>query len=223
MAFLVIFISRCDCGIMKDFLAFLKTKSFFLHGGLAALSVVLVLFFLTRWLSGYTNHGEYVEVPDFKGQSLTKLDEFIKDKGVKYQIIDSIYDPKEEAGVVIRQDPAVKSKVKHNRMIYLYVTGVLPPSVVMPKLIDRSERQARLILQSYGLKIGKVRTREADCNGCVLSQMIDGKEAVSGAQVRKGTVVDLVIGEKNTFYTPGAADSTTTDPGTDFDKDEHAQ
>ncbi len=193
---------------MKDFFKFLKTKTFFLHGGLAVLSLIVILFLLTKWLSSYTNHGEYVEVPDFKGQFIKALPEFIKEKGVTYQIIDSIYAPKEKSGTVIRQDPSAKSKVKHNRIIYLYVTGVLPPSVNMPKLIDRSERQARLIIESYGLKIGKVRTREADCNGCVLAQTSNGKDLEVGTTIRKGTVIDLLVGEKNTFFTANASDSS---------------
>jgi eukaryotic-like serine/threonine-protein kinase len=193
---------------MIEFFKFLKTKAFFMHAGLALVSIVVILFLLTKWLGSYTNHGDYVEVPDFKGQSITALNAFVKDKSIAFQIIDSIYNPKEKAGVVIRQEPTAKSKVKHNRIIYLYVTGVLPPSVIMPKLIDRSERQARLIIESYGLKLGKVRTRNADCNGCVLSQSVGGKEIETGKTLRKGAIVDLVIGEKNTYFTPDVADSS---------------
>jgi eukaryotic-like serine/threonine-protein kinase len=205
---------------MGDFFRFLKTKDFWKHAGLAIVSIVLILFLLTRWLSSYTHHGEYVEVPDFKGQSIKTLSNFVKDKNIAYQIIDSIYNPKEQAGIVIRQDPSAKSKVKHNRIVYLYVTGVLPPSISMPKLIDRSERQARLIIESYGLKVGKVKTKEADCNGCVLAQSSGGKALEVGTLVRKGTIVDLLVGEKNTYYTPDAVDSTTTQTPNFDDKNE---
>ncbi len=188
-----------------------------MHAGLALVSIVVILFLLTKWLGSYTNHGDYVEVPDFKGQSIASLNAFVKDKEIAFQIIDSIYNPKEKAGIVIRQEPSAKSKVKHNRIIYLYVTGVLPPSIVMPKLIDRSERQARLIIESYGLKVGKIRTREADCNGCVLSQSVGGKEIETGTAMRKGATVDLVIGEKNTYYTSDVSDSTSASGNPNFD------
>lgn len=205
---------------MIEFFKFLKTKAFFMHAGLALVSIVVILFLLTKWLGSYTNHGDFVEVPDFKGQSITALNAFVKDKEVAFQIIDSIYNPKEKAGIVIRQEPTAKSKVKHNRIIYLYVTGMLPPSIVMPKLIDRSERQARLIIESYGLKIGKIRTRAADCNGCVLSQSVGGKEIETGSTLRKGATIDLVIGEKNTYYTPDVSDSTSASSNPNFEGNE---
>src|SRR5687768_7567405 len=102
----------------------------------------------------------------------------------------------------------MNSKVKHNRTVYLYVTGMVAPQVVMPKLVDRSERQARLIITSYGLKVGKITPKEADCNGCVLSQSIRGKEIEAGTGVKKGSVVDLVVGKKDYFYDSGSGDTS---------------
>ncbi|MBL7921040.1 MAG: PASTA domain-containing protein [Bacteroidia bacterium] len=177
-----------------------------------------MFFCLIKWLSSYTNHGDFVEVPDFKGQEIGNLKSFVNNKDVAYQIIDSIYDPKEKPGTVLRQEPEAKSKVKHNRTIYLYVTGMVAPQIQMPKLIDRSERQARLILQTYGLKIGSVSEKQADCNGCVLSQTIDGKEIEPGKSIKKGSKVSLVIGVKDSYYTSNPGDtSSTKDP--DFDEE----
>ena len=82
---------------------------------------------------------------------------FIKEKNVRYTIIDSIYDPSQKAGIVIKQDPEAKTFVKHNRIIYLYVTSTQAPQISMPKLVDRSERQAVFMIESYGLKIGNIK------------------------------------------------------------------
>lgn len=185
---------------MQKLLAFLKSKQFFIHFGIIVLSLSLLLFGITRWLSYYTSHNEFVVVPGFKGQEIKALDDFVDGKSISYQIIDSIYDPKEKPGVVLRQDPDSGSKVKHNRTVYLYVTGMVAPQVVMPKLVDRSERQARLVISSYGLKVGKVTEKKADCNGCVLAQLVKGREVEPGAAVKKGTAIDLVIGSKDSFY-----------------------
>lgn len=170
-----------------------------MHFGLALLSVFIVIFFLVKYLSSYTDHGEFVEVPDFTEKRITELGSFIQDKGVNYLIIDSIYDPSKTPGIVIKQEPFAKSKVKHNRNIYLYVTSMVPPQIEMPKLRDRSERQAKLIILSYGLKIGKVTTKSADCNGCVLEQIFNGKIAEPGQKIKKGSVIDLVVGVKDNF------------------------
>ena len=44
-------------------------------------------------------HSEFVQVPDFKDVDIRKLESFSADKKVSYEIIDSIYDPKQKAGI----------------------------------------------------------------------------------------------------------------------------
>ncbi len=184
---------------MSSFFNFLKTRQFLIHTGIALVLIAIIFWSVTSWLSSYTKHNHYVEVPDFSNQEVASLDEFVKDKSVIYQIIDSLYSPKEKSGIVLRQDPEPKSKVKHNRIVYLYVTCMVAPQVEMPKLIDRSERQARFILETYGFKVGSVREEKADCNGCVIDQIIKGKSVEAGAKVKKGSVVSLIIGRKDGF------------------------
>lgn len=192
---------------MHAFISFLKSRQFFLHLAIILAVLFFFFFFLLKWLNSYTNHGEFVEVPDFSDIKVVALNDFIKDKDVNYQIIDSIYDPKQKTGIVLRQDPEPNVKVKHNRTVYLYVTGMVAPQIKMPKLIDRSERQARLIVGSYGLKIGKVTEKSADCNGCVLAQLVGGKEVEPGAFVKKGSVVSLIVGVKDSYYNSMPSDS----------------
>lgn len=202
---------------MKGFFAFLKSKQFFLHLGIAALSVVITLWILVKALNSYTQHGETVEVPDFKGKTIAELKGFTDGKDIRYLIIDSIYAPKEKPGVVIRQDPETKTQVKRNRTVYLYVTGLLPPQMVMPKLIDRSERQAILMIESYGLKVGRITQVAGDCNGCVLGQFIKGKAIEPGTRINKGAVIDLSIGKKDRFVTANSDSTAAQTGGTNFD------
>jgi beta-lactam-binding protein with PASTA domain len=201
---------------MKGFFAFLRSKQFFLHFGIAIVTVAITLWILVKMLNSYTQHGETVEVPDFKGKTIAELNTFIEGKDVRYLIIDSIYAPKEKPGVVIRQDPETKTQVKRNRTIYLYVNGLMPPTLAMPKLVDRSERQAISMLESYGLKVGKITQVAGDCNGCVLGQFVKGKIVEPGTQVKKGTVVELTIGKKDRFVNAAAPDTTKKD-GPNFD------
>ena len=189
---------------MNSFGQFLKSKQFYIHLLIIVCAVLLFLFGLSKWLSNYTEHGDYVLVPDFRGQKIQDLEKFADTSHVKYQIIDSIYDPSEDFGKVIRQDPEPKSKVKHNRNIYLYVTGMVPPQVKMPKLIDRSERQARLIIETYGFKVGHISYKKGDCKGCVISQSIKGKEITAEQSVKKGSTIDLVVGDDNSIEGAGA-------------------
>ncbi|MDZ4663898.1 MAG: PASTA domain-containing protein [Bacteroidota bacterium] len=200
---------------MKDLFAFIKTKQFFLHFGIALLLLGIVLFSLLKYLSSYTDHGEFVEVPDFTEKRITELGSFVKDKGINYLIIDSIYAPGETPGIVIKQDPSPKSKVKHNRNIYLYVTSMVAPEIEMPKLTELSERQAKLIVTSYGLKTGSVTTKNADCNGCVIEQLFEGKAIEAGQLIKKGSKINLVVGVRDSYgYSPDSLTGQTADPNT---------
>ena len=190
---------------MKEVLAFIKTRGFILHLGIILATIAVLLFSLVYSLDAYTDHGEFVTVPDFTNQSILKLDEVKSDTDVDYKIIDSLYSPQEKPGIVLRQDPEPGSKVKHNRTVYLYVTGMVPPQVVMPKLLYLSERQARLIVTSYGLRCGKSIEQPADCNGCVVGQLVGHSEIQPGKPVKKGTVITLVVGTK------GAVNNVSTD------------
>lgn len=204
---------------MKDFLSYLKSGTFFKHLGISILSLALVLWIAFKLLGTYTHHGETAEVPDFKNKTITELDNFVADKNVKYTIIDSIYDPNEKPGIVIKQDPEAKSLVKHNRTIYLYVTSTQPPQIAMPKLVDRSTRQAILMLVSYGLKVGKIEEIAGDCKGCVLKQFYKGKEIQPGEAIKKGSKIDLAVGKKENEYITAPTDSTSAAPGNEFENE----
>ena len=193
---------------MKDLLNYLKSKTFFKHLALATVSLVIVLWALFKLLGVYTHHGETAEVPDFKGKTIAELDNFVKDKNVGYTIIDSVYSPQEKPGIVIKQDPEAKSMVKHNRIIYLYVTGTQAPQMAMPKLVDRSTRQAVFMIESYGLKVGKITEIAGDCKGCVLKQYFNGKEIMPGDAIKKGSKIDLSVGKKEEDYSAMATDSS---------------
>lgn len=196
---------------MKDFFNFVRSKTFFKHFALAIISLIVFLWILFKLLGVYTHHGETAEVPDFKGKKISELDRFIEGKNVRYTIIDSIYDPQEMPGIVIKQDPEAKSQVKHNRKIYLYVTSTQAPQIAMPKLVDRSTRQAVLMIESYWLKEGRVTEIPGDCKGCGMKQFFEGKEITPGTAVKKGSKIDLAVGKKENGLYLSASDSTDTD------------
>jgi len=166
-------------------------------------------------LAVYTHHGETAEVPDFKGKAINELEAFVAGKNVGYIIIDSIYAPKEKSGIVIKQDPEAKSLVKRNRTIYLYVTSTQAPQISMPKLVDRSTRQAISMIESYGLKVGELKEIVAGCKGCVLKQYFNGKEIMPGEGIKKGSKIDLTIGKDKHDVELTPADSTLNNASAD--------
>lgn len=197
---------------MKNLLIFIKSKAFFIHFTLILLVLFIVFFIIIQCLKSYTKHGDFTIVPNFTNQNVIDLPNFIIGKEVTYKIIDSIFNPKEKKGIVLRQEPEANSKVKYNRTIYLYITAMAAPQIIMPKLINRSERQAKFIIQTYGLIVGKIEEKTSDCNGCVIFQSIKGIEIKAGEPVKKGTVINLIIGKKEMYF------NTSADSIADYDE-----
>ncbi len=177
-----------------SYFKFIKTKPFFIHAGIAIITAILLLWIGFKMVASYTQHNIIVKVPDFAGKPVAELNDFIKDKKLRYQIIDSIYSPQQTPGTIIRQDPEKESEVKENRVVYLYVTSMLPPQIEMPKLVDRSVRQAVGMIESYGLKATIKYVSDA-CKNCVIRQLFKGKEIAPGTAVKKGSVIELQVGK----------------------------
>ncbi len=181
--------------MLKGIFQFIKSRTFLKHLAIYIVTLSLLIWLLLMWLQSSTNHGQVIKVPDFTKVKITELDHFISDKHIRYLVIDSIYDVKAEKGTVVKQEPEAGAEVKENRIIFLYVTSLMPPSIQMPRLIDRSLRQATAMIVSYGLKLGKPKFVADQCANCVLDQLVKGKKIAPGETVVKGTVIDLVVGK----------------------------
>jgi beta-lactam-binding protein with PASTA domain len=181
---------------MKNFFNFFISKIFLLNLLIAATILFLFFGFTYKWLDSYTNHGNTVTIPDLRGLKITDVNNFLKDKTLKFKIADSsVFDLDKPLGTVIEQDPPAASKAKENRTIYLTITKTVPPKIKMPNLIDVSYRQAEAILLSYGLKVGNTIYKPDLCKNCVLNYSMNNKPLKAGDELVKGSVIDLQLGD----------------------------
>jgi len=174
---------------------FLKSKIFFLNVFIATVLVIVLLWWVLRFLDDYTLHGESITVPDLSDFTINELDSFLGEKKLRYVVMDSIYDTQAEKGVVIDQDPKPNMKVKQNRMVYIVVNAMSPPKVKVPRLVDLSLRQAIAMLETYGLKVGALEYKPDLAKNAVMTQKINDKEIEPGTMITKGSAVDLVLGD----------------------------
>jgi beta-lactam-binding protein with PASTA domain len=174
---------------------FVFSKTFVINMLIALVVVVAAFIGVSSYLTGYTLHGESIEVPSFENYKLDQLDDVFKRSQLNYVIVDSIYLKEKPAGTVIEQDPAEGRLVKKGRKVYLTVTAVKPPQTTIPDLIDRSMRQAEATLAAYGLKLGTVSYESDPCSNCVLKQQQKGNDLTPGNPIHKGAVIDLVVGK----------------------------
>lgn len=160
---------------------------------IVVIALVLIATFVS--INIYTNHGEYYPVPDFRGLTEDQFSQIIKEKGFRYNIMDSAHVDNFLPGAVIEQIPAPGSMVKENRNIHLTIKAIAPERVQIPNLVDYSLRNAKVILESYGLKAGELIYVPSEYRNLVLQQLYKGKPVEPGTVVLKGSVIDLHIGE----------------------------
>ncbi len=157
--------------------------------------VVLMLTGVSLVLNRTTRHGEALTVPDITGLSIGDAISILEAKHLKFMITDSLFLEDKPKNSVIDQNPSPQSKVKEGRVIYLTLNSTKAPLMSMPNLIDVSLRQAQVMLQSLGLKVGRLIYKPDIAQNVVLQQQYNNLDLAPGAKIPKGSTVDLVLGD----------------------------
>ena len=177
-----------------DFFHFVFSKRFLKHflASLGILGVLLWIVFML--LSTYTKHGQYIDVPQFAGQNVDQVLDDPAYSNFEFVVIDSVFDLKSQKGMILRQDPYPNSQVKTNRKIYLTIVSTNPEKTSMPDLKFLTLRQAVSILESTGLKTGRISYIPTFDQDAVQQQSFDGNVIDPGTKLDKGSVIDLTVG-----------------------------
>ncbi|UII80536.1 PASTA domain-containing protein [Flagellimonas sp. CMM7] len=180
---------------MKHFLSFLKSKIFLIQIGLALVSVVLFCFLVLQWLKGSTNHGEFVEVPDFSKMSVTEMRKSVENAGLRYQVLDSSnYNPDYPRFSILDQDPPAGNKVKSNRKIYFTVNPSGYKKVTVPDIIQVTQRNAASMLRAVGLDVQRVTYIDELGRDMVYRMKHKGKYLKPGDKLPKTSKIELICG-----------------------------
>lgn len=180
---------------MRNFLNFLKSKTFFIQIGLALLAVVVLVFLVFKWLNSSTNHGEFVEVPDFSKMSVMEMREAVEAADLRYEVLDSAnYNPDYPRFSIIEQNPPAGNKVKENRKIYLTVNPSGYKKVTIPNVIQVTQRNASSMLRAVGLDVQRVTYIDQIGKNMVYYIKHKGKQVKPGDKLPKTSKVELVCG-----------------------------
>lgn len=180
---------------MKDFFNFLRSKTFLIQLGLALLVLVLICFATLQWLKGTTNHGEFVEVPDFSKMSVQEMRKVADDAGLRYEVLDSTnYNPEYPRFSILDQDPMPGTKVKDNRKIYFTVNPSGYKKVTIPNIIQVTQRNATSMLRAVGLDVQRVTYVDELGKDMVYRIKHKGKYVNPGDKLPKISKVELICG-----------------------------
>ncbi len=176
------------------FFQFIRSKLFLWQLLLAVVAIIVILTGVTWSLSSYTRHGQTIQVPQLEGYTEAQIKDQIENLGLNYVIMDSMFRLDIKPGAIIDQYPKGGKKVKKGRKIFLTINAYSREMTPMPQLVDYSLRNAQVVIESVGLKVGNITYEPSDYNDLVLGQIVDGRPIKQGTKIPKGTTVDLVVG-----------------------------
>lgn len=180
---------------MRNFFRFLKSKTFLIQIGLAIGVLTVLIFLVFRWLNSSTNHGEFVEVPDFSKLSVMEMRQKVENAGLRYEVVDSAnYNPDYPRFSIIEQNPSAGTKVKTNRKIYFTVNPSGYKKVTVPKIIQVTKRNASSMLKAVGLDVQKVTYIDQLGKDMVYYIKYKGKDIKPGDKLPKTSKIELICG-----------------------------
>jgi len=188
-----------------EFLKFLISRLFFKHLFYVIVITISVIVLIFLFLKIYTRHGQALSVPDLRGLTILEAQDILVSKKLRYQVIDSVYSNLVERGCIVEQNPPADFKVKINRTIFLTINAFNPEMVRMPNVLGVSLRQAKAIIETAGLTIGRLNYVPDIAVNNVLEQRYQGKIVETGDSIPKGAKIDLILGR-------GLSDDKTAAP-----------
>lgn len=180
---------------MKSFLDFLRSRTFLIQLGLAVLALIVICLLTLRWLKSSTNHGEFVEVPDFSKMSVMEMRTTAEEAKLRYEVLDSTdYNPDFPRFSILDQDPPAGTKVKENRKIYFTVNPSGYKKVTIPRIIQVTRRNATSMLRAVGLDVQRVTYIDELGKDMVYYIKFKGKEINPGDKLPRTSKVELICG-----------------------------
>jgi eukaryotic-like serine/threonine-protein kinase len=159
----------------------------FLLSGLALLGGFLIINLVL--MPSFTRQGSEVHVPEVIGLSEREAERSLAALDLKLSKISEQWSPDVPRGFISAQDPPPGGVVKRGRRISVIVSlGAQGTSV--PVLDGSSERQAGIMLESAGLRRGKVAGVYSDELG---KDLVIASDPPGETVVEQETVVDLLV------------------------------
>ena len=173
--------SRFANSITKNLLLIIAT-------GIVFVFVTLIV------LNMYTRYNKSVDVPQVKGLQLKEAKVLLKSQGLKFVVVDSVYDKKAIPGAIIEQVPSGNSRTKSGRQVFLTIYSTNPPELAVPGLVDFSYRQAEALLISSGFDQIVIQEVPSEYKGLVKAVEYRGKALQPEEKIPSGSPLTLVVG-----------------------------
>lgn len=196
------------------------------HIFLAAIALWLLSLMVLKSLDVYTRHNESIVVPNVKGKTPEEAHREIRKTGLRYIVLDSIYSKDMAPGAIVEVVPAIGSKVKKDRILYLTINARTAQMAIVPDVTDLSLRQAFALLQSHGFTSIDVVYVSGSYRDLALGVQLRGKTLRAGDRAPIAAKIVLRVsdggegGTDSTFWSPRSESEWRASRSSDDSDDE---
>lgn len=186
--------------MLKKLLNFLKSRTFILNVVAIILFWVVLIWGTLGYFNRFTLHNEEIIVPTLINNNAEDLPLLLKNKQLRYEIIDSIYQPDLVEGTIVYQEPVPTDSsglsVKPDRLIKIRVSKQTR-LVEVPNVVSRSERFASSSLTSRGFRVKVNYVPSIEGQGSVISQKYRNAPISQKKKLPINSIIELEVGEKS--------------------------
>ena len=135
---------------MKKIQKIVKQHPILVHLVSAILVFCFVIFIALQGLNVYTLHNQAIVIPEVKGLLMDEASVMLDNKGLRYTVIDSVFTNEVKPGAIVEMIPAIGSKVKKGRILFITLNAFSAQMAAIPDIMDISLRQGEALIKVQG-------------------------------------------------------------------------
>ena len=155
----------------------------YIHLISAVLVLCFIIFLVLQGLDSYTLHNKAIVVPDVKGLLIEEASIFLRNSGLRYEVVDSVYSKEVKPGAIQEMIPPIGSKVKKGRTIYITLNAKNAQSAAIPDVKNLSFRQGYALIKAQGFLSVETKYVSGPFKDLVIGVELNGKELSPGELV----------------------------------------
>jgi Uncharacterized protein conserved in bacteria len=180
---------------IKEIRKIIQEKPVIIHL-VSAVAVFVVIVFLTlQGLNLYTLHNKAITIPDVRGLLMSEASVFLDNNGLRYTIIDSVYTKEVKTGAIVETIPAIGSKVKKGRILFITINAYTAQMAAIPNIIDLSLRQGEAQIYAQGFPSVEIKYVPGPYRDLVVGIESRGRKLAPGEMVPLTTALVLNVGD----------------------------
>ena len=190
----------------KEFWYFISSLLFVKNIGGMLGAMLLFLGITVLFLKCYTHHGDTIELDNFVDMTYQEAMKVADDKDLELVILDSIFFPNREPGMITSQTPKPESSVKEGRTVYLTVTKFIADEFPLPLFsessYDYSVYSRKLAKKEVKTEIVERVFDARQANESIVhikykDQIIEDSDIKAGVNIPKGSTLQFVVTKRN--------------------------